>query len=210
MKNEEICAIIILSVIVKAVKSLQLISKDELVTDKDTTCCFTGHRRRDLPFGGDVSKQGMKNLISTVHLICTQAYGDGYRTFLTGMAEGADILCGSVIMDMMNCRQYPGIRLICVLPYKEQRREIRGTEDRYIYSLLLNKAESVVITGEAGDKGRYRERNRYMVEHSSAVIALYKEKLRGSGTLQTVNMAKKAGLSVHVIELENNPQFYVD
>ena len=191
-------------------KGLNFIQKDELETDKDTTCCFTGHRSRDLPFGGDVAKQGVRNLVSTVQLICSQAYENGYRTFMTGMADGTDILCGSVIMDMMNCREYPGLRLICVLPYKEQRREISGAENRYIYSLLLHAAEAVVVTGEAHDKGRYRIRNQYMVDRSSALIAVYKEKKAGSGTLQTINMAKKAGLSMHVIELDNNPQFYID
>lgn len=189
---------------------MNIIPKEELRTDRSTTCCFTGHRSRDLPFGGDVSKQGIKNLISTIQLVCTQAYNEGYRTFITGMAEGADIMCGSVIMDMMNCKEYGDIRLICALPYREQRRELSRPTDRYIHSLLLDKAEAVVVTGTVGDRARYRVRNLFMVEHSSAIIAVYKEKQKGSGTLQTINMAKRNGLITHIIELEKNPQFYVE
>ena len=194
----------------KAVVWLGYISKEDLITDTASTCCFTGHRRRDLPFDGNVQKQGVKNLISTIQLACVKAYEDGYRTFLTGMAEGADILCGSVIMDMMGDKRFAGIKLICVLPYAEQKKELRSAEERYIYSLLINSAEAVVVTGEISDRGRYRERNRFMIEHSSALIAVYREKLRGSGTLQTINMAKKAGLKMHIIELDKNPQFYID
>ncbi|MBQ8965574.1 SLOG family protein [Ruminococcus sp.] len=189
---------------------MNTIPKDELITDKAVTCCFTGHRSRDLPFGGDVSRQGVKNLISTIQLVCSRAYEAGYRTFMTGMADGADIICGSVIMDMMNDVRYKGMKLICVLPYREQRRELSSAGDRYIHSLLLERAEYVVVTGEAHDRGRYRERNQYMVDHSSALIAVYKEKQRGSGTLQTINMAKRAGLTTHIIELDKNPQFYID
>lgn len=189
---------------------MNIIPKEELTIDKSTTCCFTGHRGRDLPFGGDVSKQGVRNLISTIQLVCAQAYNEGYRTFITGMAEGADIMCGSVVMDMMNLKEFSDIRLICAMPYKEQRKELKKPADRYIHSLLLDRAEAVVITGQAEDRGRYKARNRFMVEHSSALIAVYKSKQSGSGTLQTINMAKKAGLATHIIELEKNPQFYIE
>ena len=194
----------------KGAVSLNIVDKSELVTDRSVTCCFTGHRRRDLPFEGDVSKQGVKNLISTIQLLCAHAYQEGYRTFITGMADGADLMCGSVIMDMMNDRRYKGLELICAMPYEEQRREVTTAESRYIHSLLLDIARAVVITGKRSDSGRYRERNKFMVEHSSAVIAVYKEKPRGSGTLQTINMAKRAGLTTHVIELDRNPQFYFE
>ena len=190
--------------------NVEIISAEEFYTDKASTCCFTGHRRRDLPFEGDISKQGVKNLISTVHLLCHEAYGRGIRTFITGMAEGSDIICGSVIMDLMHSEDHPGIELICALPYEDQIREIKLPKDRYIYSLLLRMASAVVVTGNADDSGRYRRRNKFMVDNSSELIAIYKEKQRGSGTLQTINMAKRNGLDMHVIELDKNPQFYYE
>ena len=190
--------------------NVDIISAEEFYTDKASTCCFTGHRRRDLPFEGDISKQGVKNLISTIHLLCHEAYGRGIRTFITGMAEGSDIICGSVIMDLMHSEDHPGIELICALPYEDQIREIKLPKDRYIYSLLLRMASAVVVTGNADDSGRYRRRNKFMVDNSSELIAIYKEKQRGSGTLQTINMAKSNGLNMHVIELDKNPQFYYE
>ena len=190
--------------------SIEIISAEEFYTEKASTCCFTGHRRRDLPFGGDISKQGVKNLISTIHLLCHEAYGRGIRTFITGMAEGSDLICGSVIMDMMHSEDHPGIELICALPYKDQIQEIKFPKDRYIYSLLLKMASAVVVTGDIGDSGRYRRRNQFMVNNSSELIAIYKEKQRGSGTLQTINMARHRELDIHIIELDRNPQFYCE
>ena len=189
---------------------LNLVDKDELMIDSRTACCFTGHRKRDLPFCGDLTKQGMKNLVSTVHLKCVEAYERGIRTFIAGMAEGADLMCGSVIMDMKGDSRYKDIRLICVLPYPEQRKELRSAPDRYIHSLMLESADAVTITGEIADPGRYRKRNQYMVDHSSALIAVYREKQCGSGTLQTINMARRAGSDIHIIDLDRNPQFYIE
>ena len=49
-----------------------------------------------------------------------------------------------------------------------------------------------------------------MVDNSSRIIGLLKEKKCGSGTLQTVNMAKRAGLEMKIISADKNPQLYVD
>ena len=184
----------------------------DLVVDRERTCCFTGHRNRDLPFNGDLSTQGMRNLLSIVHFHIIEAYEAGSRNFMTGMAEGVDLLCGSVMFDVMNDKRYPNIKLYCVLPYAEQRRELNSVKDRYIHSLLMQCAEAVVVTGNACDKGRYRVRNQFMVDHSSRMIAVYKEKPAGSGTLQTINMARRAGLDMHIIRLDerDNSHFYVE
>ena len=49
-----------------------------------------------------------------------------------------------------------------------------------------------------------------MVENSSRIIGVIKEKPFGSGTLQTINMAKRAGLEMKIISLEKNPHLYID
>ena len=67
-----------------------------------------------------------------------------------------------------------------------------------------------MIVSEKGDPERYKLRNRFMVDNSSRIIGVMKEKQRGSGTLQTLNMAKRAGIEMKIISLLNNPQLYVD
>ena len=51
-----------------------IVPAEEFFCNRDTSCCFTGHRDRDLPFGGDVHKQGMKNLLSMLVLMIKEAY----------------------------------------------------------------------------------------------------------------------------------------
>ena len=186
------------------------ITIEQFTGDKAHTCCFTGHRNRDLPFSGDLSKPGMRNLISTVQMHIAEAYKEGFRYFITGVAEGVDIICGSIMLDMMGSRLYSGMKMICAMPYMEQRREIKDIRERYIHSILLKKAECVVVTGKVFDKGRYRVRNQFMVDNSSRLIAVYKQKPTGSGTLQTINMARRAGLGMRIVALDDNPLFYMD
>ena len=75
---------------------------------------------------------------------------------------------------------------------------------------MIKDCDEKVIVSTAKDRDRYKLRNQFMVDNSSRIIGLLKEKKCGSGTLQTVNMAKRAGLEMKIISADRNPQFYVD
>lgn len=178
--------------------------------DKATTCCFTGHRSRDLPFFGDRDKQGMKCLISNIQLAVENAVDDGYKTFISGMAEGTDLICAEIVHNLIHRKGFD-IRLICALPYKNQGlRELSDPLDRYVYSIIIQSCDRVVHICDKYEKNCYRLRNQFMVDNSSRIIGVYKRKIRGSGTMQTINMAKASGLELNIIELDNNPVFYID
>lgn len=186
------------------------VSKSEFSCDKNTTCCFTGHRRKDLPFEGDVHKQGMKCLLSMLQLLIEEAVCDGYKTFISGMAEGIDLFCAEIVHNLIVTKKYPDLKLICALPYAEQAAEIRLPLDKYRYSMLISNCYEQVIISSKYEKERYKLRNRFMVENSSRIIGAYKAKKHGSGTLQTINMADKAGLDLQIISLDRNPCIYID
>ncbi|MBO5447945.1 MAG: DUF1273 family protein [Ruminococcus sp.] len=183
---------------------------DQFVCDRSATCCITGHRRRDLPFGGDMRTQGMKCLVSMLDLLCEEAYRDGFRTFISGMAEGVDLTCAKLIREKICSGRYPGMRLVCALPYKEQYKEISDPLDGYYYSMIIGDCDEKVVVSCRNDRQRYRLRNQFMVDNSSRIIGAYKRKERGSGTLQTINMAKKSGLDLQIISLDGNPLLYCD
>lgn len=189
---------------------MRITAAEDFSCDKSTACCITGHRRRDLPFGGDMNKQGMKCLVSMLQLLCQEAYRDGYRTFISGMADGIDLTCAKLVHEMISSGKFPDTRLVCAIPYEEQYREISGALDGYYYSMILSQCDEKVIVSSKGDKMRYKLRNQFMVDHSSRIIGAYKKKERGSGTLQTINMAKKAGLDIQIISLDENPVLYCD
>lgn len=183
---------------------------DEYDIDKYTACCFTGHRSRDLPFGGDRNTLGMKNLVSSIYLELEKAVRDGYKTFLSGMADGIDIICAEAVMSLKTRKNFD-IRLVCVMPYpKQARKEYKNPRERYIYNTLIHFADKVIVVSPERSKGCYKLRNQFMVDHSSRLIGVYKEKIKGSGTLQTINMAKREGLEMKIIELDKNPVYYLE
>ena len=175
-----------------------------------TSCCFTGHRSRDLPFGGDMRKQGMKCLASSLQLLMVEAIADGYKTFISGMSDGIDLICAQLVLELAKSGRYGDLRLVCALPYREQFGEIVTTLDKYKYSVVIDGCDEKIIVSDKADRDRYKKRNQFMVDHSSRIIGVIKEKTAGSGTLQTVNMAKRAGLEIKMISLEKNPQLYID
>ena len=189
---------------------MNIVDPSTLALDRSVTCCFTGHRRKDLPALGNAKDPGVKRLLSVMSLHVQDAYNEGCDTFICGMAEGADLLFAQMTWDLMQ-RADPRrpIRLICALPYKEQRRELREFTDRYMYDLITENCPCVIISNRF-DKDRYRKRNSFMVDNSSRLIAVFKENGQRSGTAMTINMASKAGLDIDIIRLGGNSPLFSD
>lgn len=182
---------------------MEYISPEEFTTDVKTTCCFTGHRRRDLP----EDNSSMRRLTSVLDHLCHDAYNSGYRTFITGMAEGVDLICADLIYKMKRFENKSDANIICALPYPEHKRELKQPMDRYMYDIILRVSSAVVVCSFAGNRERYKLRNTFMVSNSSKVIGVYKRKDKGSGTLQTLNLAKKFNIDTDVISLDDKRLF---
>ena len=54
-----------------------------------------------------------------------------------------------------------------------------------------------------------QKRNQFMVDNSSMIIGVYSSSDKRSGTMQTINMAKKAKMKLQLINLDDNPIFYL-
>ena len=150
---------------------------------KEKTCCFTGHREITLPVETikyNLEKQ-LKRLISS-----------GVIYYGAGGALGFDTLAALTIIKMRNI--YPEIKLILVLPCKEQTKGW-NSNDIEIYNYILNQADKVVYTSENYYPGCMHKRNRHLVDNSSHCIC-YLEKNTG-GTAYTVNYAKEKGLTIY-------------
>ncbi len=188
----------------------KFVAEKDFKCDKKTACCFTGHRRKDLPFKGDMYEAGMKRLWSVLTMYIGKAYEDGYRTFICGMAEGIDLLCAQIVNEMKKTGRFEDMRLVGALPYKEHYTEIKKGMDRYMYSMMLECCDELVCVSVKSDKERYRRRNKFMVDNSSMLIAVIKHKEKGSGSLMTINMARKAGLMITAIKLDESAEAYGD
>ena len=169
--------------------------------EKERTCCFTGHRAKKLPCYGDRNDPRIKALCSKIYFEIKELYEKhGVRYFLTGMANGADLLCGEEVIRLK--REFPDIALYCISPYVGHIREMTSPDDRYVYSMLRYASEKNLTLFAEYSKNVYRYRNSFLVEHSSYMLAIFdkhKDQSRYSGTAMTLSMARRAGLNIRMI-----------
>ena len=151
---------------------------------REQTCCFTGHRPQKLHMPEEEVCQGLLGAVM-------QAYEDGYRTFITGMAMGVDIWAGEAVLKLKE--EYPDIRLIAAVPYPGQERNF-PLEWKTKYAKLLAQCDQAEILSTEYRKGVFHSRDRWMVDHSSRIIAVYNGE--PGGTAMTISYAKKEGLEL--------------
>ncbi|MBS5467655.1 MAG: DUF1273 family protein [Clostridium sp.] len=163
---------------------------------ENETCCFTGHRPMKLPFGADESHPKCNQLKSilrteierliTEHRVCR---------FITGMALGIDQICAEIVLDLKE--KYPQIMPECAIPYEGQAIQW-SAEQRDRYFGILEKCDKETMLQTRYTKDCMQKRNRYMVDQSNHVLAVWDGSFR-SGSGQTVRYAQKMGKMITVI-----------
>ena len=154
--------------------------------------CFSGHRPEKLPTG-----ISLRMIQSLLYSEIRNAIRDGADTFYTGTARGVDLWAAEMVLHFK--KQYPALKLICVLPYAGQGAGLSGSE-RYRFMTVLNAADETVCICEHYQKNCYAMRNRYMIRHSRRLIALVTDMRSGTG--QTIRMAEAAGLELRLLSVE--------
>ena len=140
----------------------------------EKTCSFTGHRILEKSF--NVNK--LEEVINTLLI-------KGYNTFLIGMAKGFDSKCYEILLLK---KENFNIKIIACVPCKEQDKYFTKAEKEE-YKNFLKKADEVIYISEEYKNGCMQQRNRFMVDNSSLLIAYLK--YPKGGTLYTVNYAKR-------------------
>lgn len=161
------------------------------VIDPRKTCCFTGHRSDKLPNGDELEILRERLFVAMLEMI-----GRGVDTFITGMAEGFDLIAAETVI---NFYARPCLRLVCAVPYFGQIGEMKTAENRQRYQSLLRAAAYKVCFFERFSPKAYRVRNQFMVNYSSHLIGFMNGNSSRSGTGQTIRMAQRAGLDIRLI-----------
>ena len=159
-------------------------------------CAFTGHRPGKLPWRYDEADSRCVALKAVLMEQITLLVEAGVTQFLSGMAEGTDVFCSEIILALRE--KNPAIKLHCILPCTAQA-EKWSVSSQELYRSILEQADSVVYVSRAYHKNCMLDRNRFMVEHASALLAVYNG-VRRSGTGATVNYARKMGREIIVID----------
>lgn len=120
-----------------------------------------------------------------------EAIEQGYRYFGCGVALGFDTLAAQTVLRLRET--YPEIRLILVLPCRDQTRGWKQ-DDVAEYERIMKAADKVTYTSEQYYSGCMHKRNRHLVDCSSLCICYLTE--QSGGTAYTVNYAQPQGLKI--------------
>lgn len=150
------------------------------------TCCFTGHRPQFFPWGNDTQDPRAQKLLKKLKSATETAISQGVDLFYCGGARGVDTWAANIIIQLK--KENPNIRLIIAIPFAGFNADV--AEKDYLDSLA--GADQIIVTSQRIDEESYKIRDRYMVDNSDLVIAVYDERtgLR-SGTYQAWKYAQK-------------------
>ena len=157
---------------------------------------FTGHRPAKLPWRYDEEDTRCLALKEVLTAQITALVNAGVTQFLSGMAEGTDVWSSLSVLALRE--KNPAIKLHCILPCKEQA-EKWSVSSQNLYHSILEQADSVVYVSRSYYKNCMLDRNHFLVDHASMLLAVYNG-VRRSGTGATVNYARKMGREIIVID----------
>ena len=162
----------------------------------ETACAFTGHRPKSFPWKYDESAPDCVLLKEVLATQIEALANRGVTDFLSGMAQGADLWCSEIVLDLK--KKNPALRLHCVLPCKGQESKWTASAQKRYHSILA-QANEVVYVGQEYSKNCMLKRNRYLVDHSSFLLAIYNG-TRRSGTGATVRYAQQLGKCIYILD----------
>ena len=147
-------------------------------------CCFTGHR--------DIREEAKEPVRRRIRGAVTALLAGGTDTFLVGGARGFDMLAAETLLDLRE-KEGKQFRLVSVLPFPAWR-EGWPEEEVLRQERILEKSDEISFSAGEHSRRAYLDRDREMVDRSSACIAYC---TRGSGgTAYTVRYALKRGKTV--------------
>lgn len=195
-------------------------------TGRPLAVCFTGPRPRNMvpPGANAYDKRMYAALFGGLVAYVDQLHQRGYRTFITGGAQGFDQLAFWAVNSVKAAR--PDIKNELYVPMHGQEsvwRDPAGTFGANEYRLMLEKADDVVYCEDLNGLARYDNggrnaamkldaRNRAMVDDADLCVALFKDPAgiranlpKGSGTKNCMVYANKTGVLVSQILYTNAP-----
>ena len=165
--------------------------------ERETTCCFSGHRPDQLPWRDDEKDPRCVALKERLTAAVEEAYDKGMRHFICGMARGADFYFCEAALALRDRRS--GVTVEAALPCEEQATRWKE-RDRNRYFRLVAQCDYETMVQHHYDKGCMLRRDRYMVDRSAMIIAVYGGVL--GGTMYTLSYAMKKGLELKILDVD--------
>ena len=140
--------------------------------DKAVSAAFTGHR-----FYNFSQKEVIRERLTKAIL---EAYEHGISNFISGFAIGIDLMAAQIVQSLKpSC---PGMTLTAAIPFRGQADRFKPG-DRMVYDGLMASADEVIILSEYYYTRCFLDRDEFMVENASLLIAFYDGRERGGNLL---------------------------
>ena len=155
-----------------------------MALDERRTCCFTGHRPDKLPWGLDERDPRCAALKRSLDRELETLYRRGFRHFISGMAMGCDFYFAEAALALRE--KYPDLAVEGAVPCPTQAQ--RWPEHlRRRWRDILDRCDLETMVQQNYDRWCMFRRDRYMVDRSAAVLAVFDG--TSGGTQYTLNYA---------------------
>lgn len=168
--------------------------------DREHTICNTGHRPKSLPWGYNEDHPACIKFKEDLYNILEKSIQCGYKHFITGMALGVDMMFAETIIKLK--KKYKDITLEGAIPCCNQDQGWPSASQKR-YLRIKKECDFMTLVSQDYSKDCMNKRNKYMVEKSAVVIAVWNGKPSGTGN--TVRFAKEQGCKIRRI----NPEDYI-
>ncbi len=167
----------------------------------ERSACFTGHRPEKIDNLQPSGKRVVTYIKKQLYQAVLNALRQGYSHFYTGMARGVDLYAAEIVL-LLKQRGYP-VKLTAVLPFEGHGGDW-SADWRQRHEQVLKGCDEVVVLNQEYTSGCYQQRNEYMVDHSSRLIAVWNG--TKSGTANTIQYARLTGKEVDMIRIPYHPE----
>ena len=154
------------------------------------SCCFSGYRAAQLPWGDDENDPRCVELKRRLRHAIEAACDEGYCHFICGMASGVDLYCCEIALELRKTRP---ITVEAAIPYPGQA-EDWPPDRRERYRTLVEACDYETVVSETYTPNCMQRRNRYMVDHASLLIAVFDG--QSGGTRNTIQYAMERGIQI--------------
>ena len=165
---------------------------------REKTACFTGHRPEKLFLSDTETAAQVLEIRRSLHARILQAVDDGYTTFLCGMAQGTDLYFCQAVLDLRQA--HPDVTIEAAVPFAGQA-DRWPAADQARRLALLDQCDLETVVQHTYTPGCMGRRNRYMVDRSSLLLAVYDGTPRG-GTMNTLAYAMRQGVQTVILPVE--------
>ncbi len=147
---------------------------------KPKTCCFTGHR--------DLTEEQEIKIAQDLAWQVDELINRGYTHFISGMEDGSDIIAAQIVGYFRRINK----DLILEAAISDESR-FHSKNEAFRYAMIL--CNKITVIQKQYDPGCFQKRNKYMVDKSDVVIAIWNGRTSG-GTYNTIKYAQSLGKEI--------------